>query len=110
MSKLPVPTLISLLLLTVVIGCSSSDQGAIDKAVSATLTAAQPPTATPTYTTVTEQPLSPTKIVYLSDEWADVWLCKDATIESDERVKALESTIKRLSKPNIQMRFGQSKN
>ena len=37
------------------------------------------PTISPT---VTEQPLSPTKIVYLSDEWADVWLCKDSTIES----------------------------
>ena len=37
------------------------------------------PTISPS---VTEQPLSPTKIVYLSDEWADVWLCKDSTIES----------------------------
>ena len=68
MSKLRVLTLVSLLLIAVAVGCSSSDQGAIDKAVSATLTAAQPPTATPTYTTVTEQPLSPIKIVYLSDD------------------------------------------
>jgi hypothetical protein len=45
MSKLRELTLISLLLV-VAIGCSSSDQGAIDKAVSATLAVAQLPTIT----------------------------------------------------------------
>jgi len=39
-----------MLLLTVVVGCSSSDQAAIDKAVSPTLAAAQLATATPTAT------------------------------------------------------------
>jgi len=32
--------------------------------------------------TVREQPLTSTKINYLSDEWVDVWLCKDSTVES----------------------------
>ena len=50
MSKLRLITLVSLLLVTVAIGCSSSDQGAIDKAVSATLAAAQPTTVAPTAT------------------------------------------------------------
>jgi hypothetical protein len=50
MLKLRELTLISLLLLIVAVGCSSSDQAAIDKAVSATLAAAQPATATPTAT------------------------------------------------------------
>ena len=48
MSKLRVVTFAILLLLVVAVGCSSSDQGAIDKAVSATLAAAQPATSTPT--------------------------------------------------------------
>ena len=39
-------TIVSLLTVAVAVGCSSSDQGAIDKAVSATLAAAQPVTAT----------------------------------------------------------------
>jgi len=46
MSKLGVITLVSLLIVAIAVGCSSSDQGAIDKAVSATLVAAQPVTAT----------------------------------------------------------------
>ena len=46
MSKLGVITLVSLLIVAIAVGCSSSDQGAIDKAVSATLAAAQPVTAT----------------------------------------------------------------
>ena len=46
MSKLGVITIVSLLTVAVAVGCSSSDQGAIDKAVSATLAAAQPVTAT----------------------------------------------------------------
>jgi hypothetical protein len=50
MSKLRVLTLISVLLLMVAAGCSSSDQGAIDKAVSATLAVAQPATTTATST------------------------------------------------------------
>ena len=41
MSKLCVLTLISLLIATVAVGCSSSDQGAIDKVVSATLAVQQ---------------------------------------------------------------------
>ena len=45
MLKLRELTLISLLILMVAVGCSSSDQAAIDNAVSPTLTAAQPPTA-----------------------------------------------------------------
>ena len=45
MFKLHVLTLVSLLLLMVAVGCSSSDQDAIDKAVSATFEAAQPATA-----------------------------------------------------------------
>ena len=48
MSKLHVLTLISVLLLAVVVGCSSSDQSAIDEAVSATLVAAQPATTNST--------------------------------------------------------------
>ena len=48
MSKLRTITLLSLLLIAIAVGCSSSDQGAIDKAVSATLAAAQPATSTPT--------------------------------------------------------------
>jgi hypothetical protein len=47
MSKLRVITFASLLFIAIAVGCSSSDQGAIDKAVSATLTAAQPATAAP---------------------------------------------------------------
>ena len=43
-------TIVSLLAVAVAVGCSSSDQGAIDKAVSATLAAAQPVTAAPTAT------------------------------------------------------------
>ena len=46
MSKLRVITLVSLLIVVIAVGCSSSDQAAIDKAVSATLAAAQPVTAT----------------------------------------------------------------
>jgi hypothetical protein len=48
MLKLHVLTLVSMLLLTVVVGCSSPDQAAIDKAVSATLAAGQPETILPT--------------------------------------------------------------
>ncbi len=44
MFKLHVLTLISLLLLMVAVGCSSSGEAAIDEAVSATLLAAQPAT------------------------------------------------------------------
>lgn len=54
MLKLHVLTLISVLLLTVVVGCSSSDQDAIDKAVRATLAAAQPATAVPTAKSTSE--------------------------------------------------------
>ena len=50
MSKLRVVTFAILLLLVVAVGCSSSDQGAIDKAVKATLAAAQPATTAPTAT------------------------------------------------------------
>ena len=50
MSKLRTITLLSLLLIAIAVGCSSSDQGAIDKAVSATLAAAQPTTVAPTAT------------------------------------------------------------
>ena len=50
MLKLRAIALISLLIVVVGVGCSSSDQGAIDKAVSATLAAAQLATATPTAT------------------------------------------------------------
>ena len=39
MSKLGVITLVSLLIVAIAVGCSSSDQGAIDKAVSPTLAA-----------------------------------------------------------------------
>ena len=52
MSKLGVITIVSLLTVAVAVGCSSSDQGAIDKAVSATLAAAQPVTATPAPTLI----------------------------------------------------------
>ena len=45
MLKLRELTLISLLLLMVTVGCLSSDQAAIDKAVSATLAAVQPAAA-----------------------------------------------------------------
>jgi len=54
MSKLRVVTFAILLLLVVAVGCSSSDQAAIDKAVSATLTAAQPANAAPTATSTPE--------------------------------------------------------
>ena len=53
MSKLRIITLASLLLV-VVVGCSSSDQAAIDEAVSATLEAVQPATAVPTVTSTPE--------------------------------------------------------
>ena len=46
MSKLQAITLMSLLM-AVAVGCSSSDQGAVDKAISATLPAAQSATAAP---------------------------------------------------------------
>ena len=62
MSKLHVLTLISVLLLAVVVGCSSSDQGAIDKTVSPTLTAAQPATAAPTATSTPEPTAEPTPL------------------------------------------------
>ena len=45
MSKPLAITLISLLIVVIALGCSSSDPGAIDKAVSATLPAAQPASA-----------------------------------------------------------------
>ena len=48
MSKLRIVTFAILLLLVVAVGCSSSDQGAIDKAVNATLASAQPATSTAT--------------------------------------------------------------
>ena len=50
MSKLRIVTFAILLLLVVAVGCSSSDQGAIDKAVSPTLIAAQPVIAAATAT------------------------------------------------------------
>ena len=64
MSKLGVITLVSLLIVAIAVGCSSSDQGAIDKAVNATIAAqgaidkavnatiaaAQPPTGVATAT------------------------------------------------------------
>ena len=50
MSKLRVVTFVSLLLVAIAVGCSSSDQGAIDKAVSPTLEADQTATAAPTAT------------------------------------------------------------
>jgi len=34
--------------------------------------------------TAAEQRLTSTKIVYLSDDWADIWLCKDSTVESTD--------------------------
>ena len=54
MSKLRVLTLVSLLILVVAVGCSSSDQAAIDKAVDATRAAVQPATAAPTATSTPE--------------------------------------------------------
>ena len=54
MSKLRVVTFAILLQLVVAVGCSSSDQSAIDKAVSATLVAAQPATAVATATSTPE--------------------------------------------------------
>ena len=54
MLKWQVLTLVSILLLTGVVGCSYSDQDAIDKAVSATLAAAQPATAAPPATSTPE--------------------------------------------------------
>ena len=50
MSKLSIPTLVSLLLIVVLVGCASSDQAAIDEAVSATLAASQAATAMATST------------------------------------------------------------
>ena len=50
MSNLRVLTLVSLLIVAVAVGCSSSDQDAVDKVISATLPAAQPATAAPTAT------------------------------------------------------------
>ena len=50
MSQMRTLTLVSLLIVAVAVGCSSSDQAAIDKAVNATLAADQPATATPTGT------------------------------------------------------------
>ncbi len=75
MSKLHVLTLISLLVATVAVGCSSSDQTAIDKAVSATMETERinlasaatptptavpvaPPTTVPTATSTTSQRLT----------------------------------------------------
>ncbi len=60
MSKLHVLTLISVLLLVVAIGCSSSDQAAIDKAVSATLAGAQPATAVAPATSTPARVTEPT--------------------------------------------------
>jgi serine protease Do len=56
MLKLRVMAIVSMLLIAVVVGCSSSDQGAIDKAVSATLSADLPTTDAST-TTSTPGPL-----------------------------------------------------
>jgi len=50
MSKLRALTLVSLLTVLVAVGCSSSDQGEIDKTVSATPEANQAATAAPTAT------------------------------------------------------------
>ena len=50
MSKLRAVTFASLLLIAIAVGCSSSDQGAIDKAVNATLAADQPAAAAITAT------------------------------------------------------------
>ena len=47
-------TIVLLLTVAVAVGCSSSDQGVIDKAVSATLAAAQPATVAPTATSTPE--------------------------------------------------------
>jgi hypothetical protein len=67
MLKLRELTLISLLLLIVAVGCSSSDQAAIDEAVSATLAAAQPAT-----TNSTELSECVTLIAFLvSEHWHD---------------------------------------
>ncbi len=57
MCKLRALTLVSLLTVLVAVGCSSSDQGASDKSVSATLAVAQPATPIPEPTdTPTPQP------------------------------------------------------
>ena len=37
----------------------------------------------PSSTTVNES-VSPTRIVYLDDAWANVWLCNSATVESED--------------------------
>ncbi|MDA0349483.1 MAG: hypothetical protein O3C20_18985 [Verrucomicrobia bacterium] len=60
MSRLRELTLISLLLLVVAVGCSSSDQAAIDKAVSATLAGAQPATAVAPATSTPARVTEPT--------------------------------------------------
>jgi hypothetical protein len=65
MSKLRVGTFVILLILVVAVGCSSSDQGAIDKVVSPTLAATQPSTAatatvTPEATATIDKAVSPT--------------------------------------------------
>ena len=57
MSKLRALTLVSLLTVVVAVGCSSSNQGDIDKAVNATLAAAQPATATSTAISTPESKL-----------------------------------------------------
>lgn len=51
MLKLPVITLVSLLLVAIAMGCSSSDQTAVDKEVSTTLPSTTAPTATSTPST-----------------------------------------------------------
>ena len=55
-------TFASLLLIAIAVGCSSSDQAAIDKAVNATIAAAQPPTgvATATPEAAIDKAVSPT--------------------------------------------------
>jgi len=75
------PDLSSIATLVVIPPTSTTVIGDINSQMTSTATAII--VTEPSSTTVNES-VSPTKIVYLDDAWANVWLCNSATVESED--------------------------
>ena len=72
MSKFRILTLVSLLLVVVAAGCSSSGQGAVDKVVSVTLTAVEPATSPTIEPPATRLPVTSTVAISASPQVVDI--------------------------------------
>ena len=75
------PDLSSIATLVVIPPTSTTVIGDINSQMTSTATAII--VTEPSSTTVNES-VSPTRIVYLDDAWANVWLCNSATVESED--------------------------